>query len=210
MEPIGNLANRAVQTSSTRPAPTRLPDLKQRLPEQLTSQLFIRLRSIYGHRWTSLFTSAEQATAMKAEWSLALGGFTDQVIEKALESSAREYVDFPPTLPQFMALCRMHEPRKVYQALPGPEPSTREFALGKLAELKELLAKKAKVDKQRPARQPMDPLLWRAKFIAELTAHGVSEKTAEEAYQAALPYCDLTTDPKTSADVILQFNPGLA
>lgn len=187
----------------------RMPDLKQRLSEQLTSQLFIRLRSMYGHRWTSLFTSSEQATAMKAEWALALGSFTDAVIEKALSSSSREYVDFPPTLPQFMALCRMHEPRPTYRALPGPAPSTREFSLQQLADIKAFLAKRIKADAKRPARAAMDPLLWRQKFIAELAANGVSDDSAEAAYQAALPYYDLTSDPKASADVILHFNPDL-
>lgn len=57
-----------------------------------------------------------------ATWREYLAGFTGDDLRSAVEAMARSYVDFPPTLPQFVNLCRDARSRRTQTtvALPGP------------------------------------------------------------------------------------------
>ena len=59
---------------------------------------------------------------VKSVWADALGQFTGDDIRAALSASFDAYPDYPPTLPQFVGLCR--DARRIRAAnatkLPGP------------------------------------------------------------------------------------------
>lgn len=98
---------RAALTSSPKVAEKRSSRVEP-LPEKAVSQLFVRLTSIYPHRWASQFRSAEMLEAAKREWAFELGEFSREDIGRALHMAKRQYIDWPPTLPQFRALCRQY------------------------------------------------------------------------------------------------------
>lgn len=97
--------------------------------------LFLLLQGSYGSLFLSKF-----ATGVKDEegrhdlgiratmkvWSAALGKYPADVIESAATRLLNEHPEFPPNLPQFVALCNACMPVKTYaqeqgwKALPAP------------------------------------------------------------------------------------------
>ena len=90
-------------------------------PEALTDtkQLFMMLHGMYGNLFVSKFATGELnenrkdkgiLSAMKV-WDSSLrkyyrqGENRAQIIEAALQACKTKHVEFPPSLPQFMALC---------------------------------------------------------------------------------------------------------
>jgi hypothetical protein len=62
--------------------------------------IFRRLQAIYGARWTASIDGIE-ADAVR-EWSRALADMTPEQIRRGLDNLRS---DWPPTLPEFKALC---------------------------------------------------------------------------------------------------------
>lgn len=66
--------------------------------------LWLRMAEIYGHRWTSAYgENAEQGAGLT--WSKGLGGLTPRDIANGLSQALLSSDPWPPTLPQFRALC---------------------------------------------------------------------------------------------------------
>ncbi len=79
---------------------------------------------MYGHIWKSQFSNQKQnVEVVKAEWGMALNRFTPVQIGKAIERCIGVY-DLPPTLPQFVNLCKTetrslrHSSQQLYIPLP--------------------------------------------------------------------------------------------
>lgn len=75
------------------------------LPIEWVERLFLRFQATYGNRCATMWADAPVAE-VKAVWADALGQFVADDIRSALASSFDHYPDFPPTLPQFVGLCR--------------------------------------------------------------------------------------------------------
>ena len=100
------------------------------LPVSWVDRLFDRMQGFYGSLWVDRWRSGELDANgrdrgllnAKATWCVELGGFVDQSerIQKAIE--ACRSCKLPPTLPEFMELCRQASPN-VVQALPAPKVS---------------------------------------------------------------------------------------
>ncbi len=77
---------------------------------------------IYGHRWTSAFGATDDST-----WLRGLRGLTPAQVGRGLSRCATHRADgWPPTLPEFRALCT---PMAEDLGLPTPDAAYREAAL---------------------------------------------------------------------------------
>ena len=111
------------------------------LPVSWVDRLFDRMQGFYGSLWVDRWRSGELDANgrdrgllnAKATWCVELGGFVDQSerIQKAIE--ACRSCKLPPTLPEFMELCRQASPNVVL-ALPAPKVS-QEVARERVAQL---------------------------------------------------------------------------
>lgn len=63
--------------------------------------LFARFAAQYGRQWLDLWVDVDMG-AVKSEWSSGLSGIRPAQTERAMEHLGK----FPPTLPEFKALCR--------------------------------------------------------------------------------------------------------
>ena len=75
-------------------------------------------------------------------WSHQLSGFPPETLRKALQATIDSGRDWPPTLPEFKAVCRDYRrPEAIENALPAPgQGSTdRDQARQQLARIKEML-----------------------------------------------------------------------
>lgn len=91
-------------------------------PEALVDRLFVRLGAMYGKAWLDMWTGADIAI-VKTEWARALYGVEPELLRLALNALLAEGRPFPPTLPEFVALCRQNV-RKGAHRLLLTEPRT--------------------------------------------------------------------------------------
>jgi hypothetical protein len=74
------------------------------LPSEWVARLFGRFQAIYGNRVGTMWADADPEEVRRV-WGESLGRFDPADIRSALDDVVRGYPDFPPTLPQFLALC---------------------------------------------------------------------------------------------------------
>ena len=105
---------------------------KEPLPDSWVERIFQRMQGLYGSLWVDRWRSGEKVERggqlfdsgllnAKATWAMELGGFSDQPerIARALESCRHR--NMPPTLPEFIDLCRQQVAEQA-KALPPPTP----------------------------------------------------------------------------------------
>lgn len=80
------------------------------------AQFFARMEHLYGHRWTGTYGKAtndtNEPTLSAKQWRGDLSGFAKETIRAAMATCETEFQDWPPTVPQFKALCRASAPAK--------------------------------------------------------------------------------------------------
>lgn len=120
----------------------------KRLPDSWVHRIFSAMQGHYGSRFLNMWGTGQQlpdgqdagiVNAMN-HWAEKLGGFTDnpECIKHALAILPPE----PPSLPQFVELCR-HAPRNQPLALEHHlTPEERERNMQRLREIKEMLNSK--------------------------------------------------------------------
>lgn len=88
------------------------------LPDALIDRLFDRMEAAYGSKWANMWGNTNLRN-VKALWAEKLAGFSvnPKAIKYALD--ALDEHPYPPTLPEFLALCRK-APRLQVEALPAP------------------------------------------------------------------------------------------
>lgn len=92
----------------------------------------------YGARFADAWRGTDPAS-VKTVWAKELGRFTPDQLKHGIESLAQ--CKFPPTLPEFIALCK-HAPSYAYARKlppPRPTPEQREEGLRRFAEMKRAL-----------------------------------------------------------------------
>lgn len=92
---------------------------------------------MYGHKFTSAYGDVPSDT-----WSRALSGFTAKQIGEGIRACFHREDTWPPTLPEFVEMCR-DKPRSLYfpdatKSLPPPRPSV-EYAEERIAEIRQKL-----------------------------------------------------------------------
>lgn len=111
------------------------------LPDAWIDKLFERLACLYGRKFADLWGGVDPVAVRKL-WAEKLGVYPGEVIAKAL--TACDTRPFPPTLPEFLLLCKAENNRpQPFKALPSP-PIDRKAAKQRLAEImKEVKARAA-------------------------------------------------------------------
>lgn len=107
------------------------------LPDSWVERIFDRMQGLYGSLWVDRWRSGEMVERggmqfdrgvmlAKATWAQELGGFAEKPerIAKALECCRNR--NLPPTLPEFLQLCR--DQYEDIPALPAPTMSREEVA----------------------------------------------------------------------------------
>lgn len=105
------------------PTPGKKPSMA--LPPEWIEKLFSRLGALYGSKHLDQWAGQDIAV-VKETWAATLGQFDGDHIAGALRKLATSGSPFPPTLPEFIALCQVargstlpvHQP---LPALPKPE-----------------------------------------------------------------------------------------
>lgn len=101
------------------------------------ARLWQRMAAIYGHKWVSSYGPDDSDDT----WLRGLGGITPHEVAAGLSACVERADPWPPTLPQFRALCRAPKERRenagMYRefpkALPAPPPSGERLAAAKAA-----------------------------------------------------------------------------
>lgn len=105
------------------------------LPQPWVDRIFSHMACMYGKKFAETW-AGQDADTLKAFWAAKLAGFSDhpQAIKSALD--ALDERPFPPTLPEFMSLCRDALRRSpAGPALPPPQID-KAVARERLAQLK--------------------------------------------------------------------------
>lgn len=89
-----------------------------RLPDSWVDSLITRLESMYGSGFVAMWENTS-AQDMRNLWAEALARFSGEQIKWALGALIDRGTAFPPSLPEFAALCRQ-APRPQQPALPAP------------------------------------------------------------------------------------------
>ena len=99
------------------------------LPDLWVDRLFGRLEGLYGAKFHDLWRGSDIEN-VKRTWAEKLGGFADrpEALKAALD--ACDDKPWPPTLPEFIGLCRDAAKRTgvAYISLPAPEIDQAEAA----------------------------------------------------------------------------------
>ncbi len=108
--------NEPAATTETSPANVRV------LPDAWIERLFGRLEGLYGAKFHDAWRGTDTEN-VKRTWAEKLGGFADrpEALKAALD--ACDDKPWPPTLPEFIGLCRDAAKRTGpgYVALPAPD-----------------------------------------------------------------------------------------
>ena len=114
------------------------------LPEQAVNNVFKVFHGFYGNLFLSKFSTGEvdaqggDAGIVSARqiWGHGLRNFDAGTVKAALAQCMAPHPEFPPSLPQFVALCRANAPREAYK------PAQQ--AIGMSQELRSRYAAKAR------------------------------------------------------------------
>lgn len=95
MPEVGSDLSQRSNESSAPPEPTIEP-----MSQSLVDELWRRMTRIYGHRWLSNFGERDDGT-----WAAGLRGITAQHLAAGFRATVDSGEYWPPSLPQFRALC---------------------------------------------------------------------------------------------------------
>ncbi|WP_405120793.1 replication protein P [Pseudomonas leptonychotis] len=107
MKPALQIAQALISPQSAKFEPPLQPVKPAKLRQGLLDNLWLKMTELYGHRWTGSFgVSADQSHA----WAAALGGLTGPQIAVGLASLVASDEKWPPSAPEFRALCENRDP----------------------------------------------------------------------------------------------------
>jgi hypothetical protein len=119
-------------------------------------RLFLRLAAIYGHqKLSAMWPSDDQE--VRQTWEEQLRRFSPEVLRKAIQALLDAGREWPPTLPEFVAICRQFtrpEQADVPVALPPPSASEVATAAKQLQSIAEVVTKPPGWDYLSWARRP--------------------------------------------------------
>jgi hypothetical protein len=92
------------------------------LPAEAVNNVFKVMHGFYGNLFLSKFASGEQTedgedsgvVSARQVWAHGLREFDGSTVKAALGRCMERHAEFPPSLPQFVALCAAAKPRAAY------------------------------------------------------------------------------------------------
>lgn len=125
------------------------------LPEDAVNNIFKVMHGFYGNLFLSKFAIGQASeggdegiVSARRIWGHGLREFNPGIVKAALAQCVERHPEFPPSLPQFIALCAANKPREVYQ--------TAQPALGMSQQLRSAYAARAREINERHTRRTMD------------------------------------------------------
>ena len=116
-----------IDQGSQEPARPEKTLSQPRLEERVIARLWTRMAQIYGHRWVSAYgfvtNDDNELTGTANTWghALSIHGITERDLKRAFRALLTKD-GWPPTLPEFINLCKASKPlasyHRPYQALP--------------------------------------------------------------------------------------------
>lgn len=116
--------------------------------KRVINQLFLRMSSIYGNKWTKGFASKEIENFAKREWydALTSNNLSPDQIREGLDK-CRDKQEWPPTISEFIQIAKppiVHAMHKEFKnQLPPPQISEEKMAENR-AKLRAILPNLAK------------------------------------------------------------------
>jgi len=114
------------------------------LPPAAVERLFARFTAIYGAQKMAGAWGNVDVAERNATWSEGLGRYSLEVVGDAVRELAVEGTGWPPSLPEFAAVCQRHHdrPGRSVLTLPVPNRTASEIANGALhmARMRSMLA----------------------------------------------------------------------
>lgn len=137
------------------------PSKRPPLPDSWVERIFDRMQGMYGSLWLDRWRSGEMIEqggqrfdrgllVAKATWADELAGFADQPERLAKALEACRHRNLPPTLPEFLELCRQQH-ADLPRQLPQPQVP-RDVAQARAEEIRKAA--------DRIAARPFDGLAW--------------------------------------------------
>lgn len=91
--------------------------------ESIVNNVFKVFHGFYGNLFLSKFSSGvldnagrdKGVASARTVWAFSLRKFSEKTVVAALDRCQSLHPEFPPSLPQFVAVCAACAPRKVYQ-----------------------------------------------------------------------------------------------
>jgi hypothetical protein len=92
----------------------------------IVTRLFMLFQGWYGNLFIAKFATGARDINGKDKgiksalvvWSSELREFAPDIVEAAAERCKETYLEFPPNLPQFVAICKAVRPRRAFAAAP--------------------------------------------------------------------------------------------
>lgn len=117
---------------------------RQAAPTEDANNVFRVMHGFYGNLFLSKFATGEVkadgsdggVASARAIWAHGLRDFDLSTVKTALARVMDAHPEFPPTLPQFVALCKACAPRPVYREALPPAKQDPEIARKALAAMK--------------------------------------------------------------------------
>ena len=103
------------------------------LPDRAIERLFSRFGAIYGHTAMDRHWAGTPLEDVKSAWAEALGRFGYEDLLRGIRALQDCGKPFPPSLPEFVALCKppAAPPPEHRRALPVPRRTDDEIAAGR-------------------------------------------------------------------------------
>ena len=125
-----------------------LPNAKP-LPPAWVERLFDRFKVAFGVQKVGAMWQGMEPAEVMAGWGAQLGRFPPDALARALQAVIDSGREWPPTLPEFVAICRdFHRPRQDEGALSLPAPgqghTDREAARAQLERIRAMMASAVK------------------------------------------------------------------
>ena len=130
-------------------SPRRVEQDSQRneLPIRVIARFWTRMSEIYGHKWVSQFgevcdLNGDLSSAAQT-WSQGLATIPLESISLGFSALVEQGNEWPPSLPEFLALCQPEKPiapyHRIATALPPPEVD-EQIARESLAKIRKILS----------------------------------------------------------------------
>ena len=118
------------------------------IPPRAIARFWTRMAEIYGHKWVSQFGECADdrgnLTSAAQTWSQGLATIPLESISLGFSALVEKGNEWPPSLPEFLALCQPEKPLAPYHqiatALPPPEVD-EQIARESLAKIRKILSR---------------------------------------------------------------------
>ena len=102
-------------------------------------RFFAALTALYGAQKVAGMWSGADMPAVKALWSAQLSRLTREAIEAGLQRCVDDGLAWPPTLPEFVALCKPRTIEAAHRPAALPAPVSREHAAANLVRVQDAI-----------------------------------------------------------------------